>query len=87
MVNKSHTTLNSSNAAFSDSNTHFIYAYDSAQFGNINDLSVNQHPQLATSVGGVNKYANLSQLSITCISDNINNLLHQLPIHRLLDRF
>ena len=64
VVNKSHATLNSSNAAFSDSNTHFIYAYDSAQFGNINALSVNQHPQVATSVGGVNKYANLSQLSM-----------------------
>ena len=64
VVNKSHSTLNSSNAAFSDSNTHFIYTYDSAQFGNINALSVNQYPLESTTVGGIKKYANLSQLSM-----------------------
>ena len=64
VVNKSHTTLNSSNAAFSDSNTHFIYTFDSAQFGNINALSVNKYPLNPTTVGGVKKYANLSQLSM-----------------------
>ena len=64
VVNKSHSTIKTSNTAFSDSNTHIIYTEDSAQFGNINALSVNQHPQEATSVGGINKYANLSQLSM-----------------------
>jgi len=72
VVNKSHSTINSSNAAFSDSNTHFIYTYDSAQFGNINALSVNQHPTEGTNVKirrdgvlhTVKKYANLSQLSM-----------------------
>ena len=64
VVNVSHETINTSNTAFSDSNTHLIFTHDSAQFGNINALSVASHPKEATLVGTFKKYANLSQLSM-----------------------
>ena len=59
-----HSTINTSNTAFTDSNTHFIFAHPTAQFGNINAWSVNQYPLNATTVAGKKKYANLSQLSM-----------------------
>ena len=64
VANVSHSTINTSNTAFTDSNTHIIFTHDSPQFGNINALSVNQHPKEATTVEGFKKYANLSQLSM-----------------------
>ena len=69
VVNVSHDTINTSNSAFSDSNTHLIFTHDSAQFGSINALSVHQHPTKAypfiqSDDGILNKYANLSQLSM-----------------------
>ena len=70
LVNVSHSTINTSNTAFTDSNTHIIFTHDSAQFGNINALSVNQYPTEGTPFtnavnGGIlYKYANLSQLSM-----------------------
>ena len=70
VVNVSHATINTSNTAFTDSKTHIIFTHDSAQFGNINALSVNQHPTEGTpfinpaNAGILYKYANLSQLSM-----------------------
>ena len=69
VVNVSHANINTSNAAFTDSKTHLIFTHDSAQFGNINALSVNQHPTKGTAftqsdLGILYKYANLSQLSM-----------------------
>jgi hypothetical protein len=64
VVNVGHSTINTSNAAFTDSNTHLIFTKNSAQFGNVSALSVNQYPLNATTIRGVKKYANLSQLSM-----------------------
>ena len=70
VVPVSHDTINTSNAAFTDANTHIIFTHDSAQFGNINALSVHQHPTEGVPfINSINhgilyKYANLSQLSM-----------------------
>jgi len=69
VVNVSHSTINTSNTAFTDSKTHLIFTHDSAQFGNINALSVHEHPTEGTPFinadgGTLYKYANLSQLSM-----------------------
>ena len=64
VVNVGHSTIKSSNSAFADSKTHLIFTENSAQFGNVSAMSVNQHPLNATPVRGVDKYANLSQLSM-----------------------
>lgn len=63
VVNVTNSTINSSNAAFTDSRTHLILTQDSAQFGNIRAVSVNEAPIAATTVGTTLKYNNLSQLS------------------------
>ena len=63
VVNVTNSTINSSNAAFTDSRTHLILTQDSAQFGNIRAVSVNEAPIAATTVGTILKYNNLSQLS------------------------
>lgn len=64
IVNQSNSTINSSNASFTDSRTHLIPTVDSAQFGSVRITTVSEAPITATSVGGVNKYENLAQLSI-----------------------
>ncbi len=64
IVNLSHSTINGSNPAFTDSRTHLIFTQASAQFGNVRVVAVNEAPTVPTVVGGVNKYANLAQLSI-----------------------
>lgn len=64
IVNVTHPTINTSNASFTDSRTHLIFTQDTAQFGNIRAVSVNEAPISATTVGSVRKYANLSQLSL-----------------------
>ena len=64
IINLSHDTINSSNSAFTDSRTHLIFTQASAQFGNVRVVAVNEGPGVPTVVGGVNKYANLAQLSI-----------------------
>ena len=64
VVNVGHSTINLSNASFTDSLSHLIFTQNTAQFGNISAMSVNQHPLNATTVRGVRKYANLSQLSM-----------------------
>ena len=64
IVNQSNATINSSNSAFTDSRTHLIPTVNSAQFGQVRVTTVSQTPTTAVSVGGVNKYENLAQLSI-----------------------
>ena len=64
VVNQSHSTINSLNSSFTDSRTHIITTVDSAQFGNVRVVSVNEAPTSATSVGGVRKYNNLSKLNM-----------------------
>lgn len=63
IVNNSHSTINSSNSSFTDSRTHLIFAADSAQFGNIRAVSINENPIVPTTVNSIRKYNNLSQLS------------------------
>lgn len=63
IVNVTNSTINSSNAAFTDSRTHLILTPDSAQFGNIKAVSVNEGPINPTTVGTTRKYNNLGQLS------------------------
>tara|TARA_B100001105_G_scaffold149388_1_gene119813 strand:- start:242 stop:520 length:279 start_codon:yes stop_codon:yes gene_type:complete len=41
-----------------------IFTQDAAQFGNVSAMSVNQYPLNSTTVRGIEKYANLSQLSM-----------------------
>ena len=64
VVNVGHSTINTSNAAFTDSNTHLILTENTAQFGSVSAISVNQYPLNPTTVMGIKKYANLSQLSM-----------------------
>ena len=64
VVNVGHSTINLSNSSFTDSLTHMIFTQDAAQFGNVSAMSVNQYPLNSTTVRGIEKYANLSQLSM-----------------------
>lgn len=63
VVNVSHSTINSSNSAINDSRTHLILTADSAQFGNVKAVSLNENPITPTTVNSIRKYNNLSQLS------------------------
>ena len=63
VVNVSHTAINLSNPAFTDSRTHLILTQDTAQFGNVRAVSINEAPTTPTTVNSIKKYANLSQLS------------------------
>tara|TARA_B100000686_G_scaffold338236_1_gene410469 strand:+ start:696 stop:1418 length:723 start_codon:yes stop_codon:yes gene_type:complete len=70
VVNQGHSTINSSNAAFTDARTHIIPTVNSAQFGSIRVTSVSERPQLASTArdvtlqNGALKYDDVSQLSI-----------------------
>ena len=64
VINVGHSTINLSNSSFTDSLTHLIFTQDAAQFGNVSAMSVNQYPLNSTTVRGIAKYANLSQLSM-----------------------
>ena len=59
VANISHSTINSTLA---DSKTHLIFTVDSAQFGNIRAVGINENPASSTVVNGVRKFNNLSQL-------------------------
>ena len=63
IVNVSNSTINASNSSFTDSRTHLILTQDSAQFGNIRAVGVNESPIAATTVNSIRKYNNLGQLS------------------------
>jgi hypothetical protein len=59
VANVSHSTINSSIA---DSKTHLIFTVDSAQFGNLRAVGLNEDPSNSVVVNNVRKFNNLSQL-------------------------
>ena len=59
VVNNAHTTITSS---IKNSRTHIIFTRNSAQFGSIRAVGINEDPATATTVNGINKFDNLSQL-------------------------
>ena len=59
VANVSHSTINSSIA---NSKTHLIFTKDSAQFGNIRAVGINENPSSSVIVNNVRKFNNLSQL-------------------------
>ena len=59
VANVSHSTINSSIA---DSKTHLIFTVDSAQFGNVRAVGLNENPSSSVVVNNVRKFNNLSQL-------------------------
>jgi hypothetical protein len=59
VANVSHSSINSS---IVDSKTHLIFTVDSAQFGNVRAVGINENPASSTVVNGVRKFNNLSQL-------------------------
>jgi len=63
IVNVSNSTINASNSSFTDSRTHLILTQDSAQFGNIRAVGINESPISPTTVNSIRKYNNLGQLS------------------------
>ena len=63
IVNVSNSTINAANSSFTDSRTHLILTKDSAQFGNIRAVGINQSPISPTTVNSIRKYNNLGQLS------------------------
>lgn len=63
IVNVSNSTINSSNSSFTDSRTHLILTQDSAQFGNIRAVGINESPLNPTTINSIRKYNNLGQLS------------------------
>jgi hypothetical protein len=64
VVNQSHASINTSNAAFTDSRTHLISTVDSAQFGSIRVTTVDEAPNVAVTLNGKDTYENLGQLSM-----------------------
>jgi hypothetical protein len=64
VVNQSHATINTSNAAFTDSRTHIIPTVDSAQFGSIRVTTVAADANTSQTVGTNETFENLAQLSM-----------------------
>ena len=64
VVNQGHSTINALNSAFTDARTHLITTVDSAQFGNVRVVGINEAPGTATTVGSTRKYDNVSQLNM-----------------------
>jgi hypothetical protein len=60
VANVSHPTLNTS---IVDSNTHIIITVDTAQFGSVRAVGINEAPGNSTIVNGIRKFNNLSQLN------------------------
>ena len=56
IVNVSNSTINAANSSFTDSRTHLILTADSAQFGNIRAVGINQSPISPTTVNSIRKY-------------------------------
>ena len=59
VANNSHSALTTS---LKNNRTHLIYTQDTAQFGSIRAVGINAYPTKATTVKGINKFDNLSQL-------------------------
>ena len=64
VVNQSHATINSTNAAFTDSRTHIIPTVDSAQFGSVRVSTVAEDANTSVTVGSNETFENLAQLSM-----------------------
>ena len=64
VVNQSHATINTSNAAFTDTRTHIIPTIDSAQFGSVRVTTVAQDANTSALVGTNETFENLAQLSM-----------------------
>jgi hypothetical protein len=64
IVDQSNASINALNAAFTDARTHLITVVDSAQFGNVRVVGINEAPGTATTVGSTRKYDNVSQLNM-----------------------
>jgi hypothetical protein len=64
VVNQSHDTINTLNAAFTDSRTHIIPTVNSAQFGSIRVSTVAEDANTSVTVGTNETFENLSQLSM-----------------------
>jgi hypothetical protein len=75
VVNQSHSTINSSNSLFTDTQTHLITTADTSQFGNIKVTGVGTHPTITTTTAsrpgdyadagnGLSRWDNVSQLSM-----------------------
>ena len=64
VVNQSHATINSSNAAFTDARTHIIPTVDSAQFGSVRVTTVASDANTSVTVGTNETFENLAQLSM-----------------------
>ena len=59
VANNSHSTLTT---AIRDARTHVIYTKDSDEFGSVRAVGINEDPSTATTIDGINKFDNLSQL-------------------------
>jgi hypothetical protein len=57
-------SISATNSAFNNSRTHIITTATSAQFGNVRVVGINEAPTVATTVGGVRKFDNVSQLNM-----------------------
>jgi len=73
VVNQGHSTINSSNSSFADTNTHIITTTDASQFGNIKVWGIGTHPTIITTTakrpgayrsGSLSRFDNISQLSM-----------------------
>jgi hypothetical protein len=64
IVNQGHATINSANAAFTDSRTHIIPTVDSAQFGSVRVSTVAEDANTSVTVGSNKTFENLAQLSM-----------------------
>jgi hypothetical protein len=64
IVDQGNASINTSSSAFTDSRTHLINVVDSAQFGNVRIVGINEAPGAATLVGSTQKYDNVSQLNM-----------------------
>ena len=73
IVNQSHATINLNNSSFTDTQTHLITTSDASQFGNIRVIGLGTNPSIITPTtnrpgaytsGSVNRYDNISQLSM-----------------------
>ena len=64
IVDQGNASINALNSAFTDSRTHLINVVNSAQFGNVRIVGINEAPGVATTVGSTRKYDNVSQLNM-----------------------
>ena len=54
VVDVNHSTINASNASFTDTRTHLIFTAASSEFGNVRITGINENPTLGSSIGFLN---------------------------------